>query len=245
MLPSSATDVGTVQTTQTKSDAVSIALAFHKTACIDKRFKSWFIGTISGSCDFEIDYCGMTHPPSNDKNFTRHYGTTLSTGSGPSHDATLNETGACRCLFSCSKTLCHAHNSFAGYYLYLEASGLAAGAVAAIETIDLFPTTVARNDCYVTWWAHQYGQHIGQLSVSQRYTDARKASVLLATISGDKGDRWHFYSAGPLDMQSGNYKIIFVATRGNGFQGDISLDKITFTPGCHDGKTSWNAICLI
>lgn len=123
-----------------------------------------------------------------------------------------------------------------GYYIYLEASGLATGAVAAIETVDVFQTTVARNDCLVTWWAHMYGQNIGKLTVSQLYTESNKASVDFITISGNKGDLWHFYTAGPLDTQSGNYRIAFVAQHGNGFQGDISLDKITFTPGCHDGE---------
>jgi hypothetical protein len=170
-------------------------------------------GTVQGSCDFDSDFCGMTHRPTNDQNFTRNYGKTSSVGSGPSHDATLNDTG---------------------WYIYLEATGLTAGAIAAIETVDLLATSSFRNDCYVTLWAHLYGQHIGQLNVSQVYTDVKKNPVNLKSISGDKGDQWHFYSAGPLDTRSGNYKIAFVATRGNGFQGDISLDKITFTPGCHD-----------
>ena len=79
-----------------------------------------------------------------------------------------------------------------------------------------------------------FGSDIGNLSVNQWFTDAAKSPVTYVTISGAKGDVWRFYTAGPLDMASGNYKMEFRATHGSGFNGDISIDHITFTPGCHD-----------
>ena len=127
---------------------------------------------------------------------------------------------------------------FTGYYIYLEASGLATGANASIQTVELPITTIPRNDCYVTFWVHMNGVDIGVLRVNQVFTDVTRPSITWTNLTGDMGDLWHFQRAGPLDMTSGNYRIVFMATHGSGFNGDISIDTITFTPGCHDSE-SW------
>ena len=125
---------------------------------------------------------------------------------------------------------------FLGWYVYLNASSIRQGGVAAIETVTIQPTTQNQSNCYVTWWAHLYGHDIGKLTVKQRFIESGKTTVTLTKISGDKGDVWKFYRAGPLDTKSGTYMVVFMAHHSSGPRGDISLDHITFTPGCHNRK---------
>ena len=70
----------------------------------------------------------------------------------------------------------------------------------------------------------------------QRFVEPADPLTTLSVISGDKGDEWRFYSAGPLETTSGTYRIVFTAQHASGIRGDISIDRITFTPGCHNRK---------
>lgn len=118
----------------------------------------------------------------------------------------------------------------------MNASLIRGGGVATIETVTIQPTTLNQSSCYVTWWAHMYGSDIGNLTVKQRFVESAKQPVTWTTVSGDKGDVWRFYTAGPLDTRTGTYRIMFTAEHSSGLRGDISLDRITFTPGCHNRK---------
>ncbi|CAC5389518.1 unnamed protein product [Mytilus coruscus] len=76
----------------------------------------------------------------------------------------------------------------------------------------------------LTFWYHMYGRHINTLKVFQKNS---KHSIELWKKSGNQGNRWQFQSLSLDDI--GSYRIIFRATRGDGYERKIAVDDIFIT----------------
>lgn len=76
------------------------------------------------------------------------------------------------------------------------------------------------------FWYHMNGQSIGTLRVWIKYPSSATPKPLWEQI-GQKGNQW-FEGAVPLSSPKSTFQIIFEGVRGNGYQGDIGIDDITF-----------------
>ncbi|PIK45149.1 hypothetical protein BSL78_17989 [Apostichopus japonicus] len=165
----------------------------------------------SHDCDFEVNLCYWNQDNTDDQNWTRFSGSTSSTGTGPSYDHTLGNS--------------------AGWYIYLEStSGL------TNDKARLLSSTLSVDNgtqyC-MEFWHHMYGPNIASLNIYTR----QGADTLVWTKSGEQGDFWiQGFVNIPL---SGLYQIIFEATRGSSYQGDIAVDDIRF----YLGRCPPSALC--
>ena len=74
-----------------------------------------------------------------------------------------------------------------------------------------------------------FGSSIGTLNIyiATRYG---QPGPKVWSMSGNKGDVW---LRGEVTLSNAaNFQVIIEGVRGTGYSGDISLDDISFTPGC-------------
>ncbi|XP_028409028.1 uncharacterized protein LOC114531613 isoform X2 [Dendronephthya gigantea] len=139
-----------------------------------------------------------------------------------------NKTGACGD---------HTYHRNTGSFFNTEASWPAYPEdVAVIES----PTFSYHYKCLLFWY-HLYGRRMGTLSVYAK-TNSHKR-MLLVEIKGDIGNEWRSMQ---VDLEITEvFKIIFEATRGEGYQSDAAIDDISLTieickkecdPPCDPGK---------
>ena len=88
------------------------------------------------------------------------------------------------------------------------------------------------SNCYLRFYYHMKGNHIGNLSVRTR-TSYRPGglSVPLLNITGAQGDFWHRAMVKAPD-KANDFQFVIEGVRGNGYQGDIAIDDVSLTPGC-------------
>ncbi|XP_065198014.1 MAM and LDL-receptor class A domain-containing protein 2-like [Sycon ciliatum] len=159
----------------------------------------------NADCDFEAaGYCGYTSEFIGDMTWIRNAGGTLSPGTGP--------------------TLDHTYNNVTGHYIHIEASVPAALGHDARLISPLITPDPARNS-RLSFWYHMYGFDIDCLSTIILYADG--SSAILWKLCFDQGRQWH-NTVIDLPNNGQQFYIRFIATRGNGFTGDISLDDIQF-----------------
>ncbi|XP_033751988.1 MAM and LDL-receptor class A domain-containing protein 1-like [Pecten maximus] len=113
----------------------------------------------------------------------------------------------------------HTYGSSRGHYMYIEASsprrpGDVARLISAQE-----PATGQTSMC-VEFWYHMYGRTTGTLSLYLRH----------GTSNGDQGNRWvkATYGVAP---NTPAYNLVFEATRGSGYVGDIAIDDVSVKNG--------------
>nr|XP_022300877.1 MAM and LDL-receptor class A domain-containing protein 1-like [Crassostrea virginica] len=101
-------------------------------------------------------------------------------------------------------------------YAYIEASGKQEGDLAYLESTVNIPT----GSVCLKFDYHMYGKHVGSLEVVYE-------NVTYFHEAGDKGDQWRTASITLTNTDSTkDQKIRFIASRGNGFKGDIAIDNI-------------------
>ncbi|XP_074645912.1 MAM and LDL-receptor class A domain-containing protein 1-like [Tubulanus polymorphus] len=110
------------------------------------------------------------------------------------------------------------HTTGTGTYVYVETSWKKPGDQASFGAI----TQSASNACFMSFYYHMYGSHMGKLEVKLN-------GNVVFSKSGDQGNRW---KRGTVVIGQGNTKIEFVAIRGRGVRSDIAIDDIKFTTGC-------------
>ena len=76
-------------------------------------------------------------------------------------------------------------SSFAGSYIYIEASKKNPGDEARLLSDDIEPN---ENVC-VQFWYHLHGSDTGKLSI---YVKTNQSETLVWRLSGDQGNRWRF-----------------------------------------------------
>ncbi|XP_071956932.1 MAM and LDL-receptor class A domain-containing protein 1-like [Antedon mediterranea] len=154
-----------------------------------------------GFCDFEIDKCGWINEPTLDSfDWLRNAGSTPSAYTGPTID--------------------HTSGTSFGYYMFVEMSSgnLGVGSNAMFVSEHL-PST---NDACLYFWYHMYGQGTGDLNVYIK--DDQGNMRIIWTLFGDQGDKW-FQGISNL-VSSTEFQIVFEATYGTTYTGDIALDDI-------------------
>ncbi|KAJ7380815.1 hypothetical protein OS493_007199, partial [Desmophyllum pertusum] len=162
------------------------------------------IGNQGNDCNFESGICKWTFDSQVHFNWTRHKGSTGSGGTGPKYDHTLGSTGK-------------------GWYMFIEASYPRK----PNDTAGLVSPTIQKSGPYacVLFWYHMFGPHIGALNVYMK--DGGQTKTLMYQKVGSQGDEW---KEGLLQLSptKSSYQVIFEGVRGTSYQGDISLDDISF-----------------
>ncbi|XP_027129851.1 MAM and LDL-receptor class A domain-containing protein 1 isoform X2 [Larimichthys crocea] len=159
----------------------------------------------SGRCNFEFDLCSWRQSREDDFDWLIKAGSTPTIGTGPSSDHTLRDPS--------------------GHYLYLESSfPQAAGDAARISG----PVLSRRSSqCKMRFYLHMSGDGIGTLSVFKK---SQGRLHLLLKVTGDQGNYWQMREI--LLSDTGDFQVVFEGKVGRSPKGDISLDDITFSPGC-------------
>ncbi|XP_035658189.1 MAM and LDL-receptor class A domain-containing protein 1-like [Branchiostoma floridae] len=159
-----------------------------------------------GNCDFENGLCTWTNELNDDEfDWVQGTGDTPTQNTGPSTDHTTG-TGQ-------------------GTYMFLETSAPRQPDDRAKLVSEVFPATSSNGQC-LRFWYHMYGNSIGRLTVWVMVGGNIRS---IWELSGDQGNGWN---NGQVNIRSSDsYRVIFEGVRGNSFQGDISLDDITFSTG--------------
>eukprot|EP00057_Strongylocentrotus_purpuratus_P002097 XP_003723841.2 PREDICTED: MAM and LDL-receptor class A domain-containing protein 1-like [Strongylocentrotus purpuratus] len=163
---------------------------------------------ISNLCDFESSEMGdlcyfYQEDLEDDFDWTRHSGETPTNDTGPLTDHTLmNDTG---------------------HYMYIETTGQRFRDTAILKSVEFFKE---RTPCYVNFYYHAFGDHVGELLLVFAITDG----VTHTTWIGTHVNEWKHYSC--IYDYFGYYTVSFVGVRGDGDLGDIAIDDISLSEGC-------------
>ncbi|XP_078572159.1 MAM and LDL-receptor class A domain-containing protein 2-like isoform X1 [Branchiostoma floridae x Branchiostoma japonicum] len=171
-----------------------------------------------GRCDFEEDLCSWS-AGSGDIEFQRGRESTSTSGTGPTVD--------------------HTHQNPLGFYIFIDSSGSNEGQKAQLVS----PVFTDGTPCQFRFFYHMQGRNIGSLHVLVR--DVRNGSTEEVWIrQGQQGRGWLFGSVS-IGTNNRNYQVILEAVVGNGDQGDIAVDDVSFatyctlhTKGDQDGMSS-------
>lgn len=157
-------------------------------------------------CDFENGLCHYTQDKTDNFDWSRRYGGTPSGNTGPDYDHTTSRLGT---------------------FVYIETSFPRVKGEKARLMTKLFPAT---NDVQcLSFFLHMFASDktmMGQFNVY--LNDEKQQNQLLLQKSGSQPiNDW---SNVQMKFQpTGKYQIVFEGIRGNGYQGDIALDDISFT----------------
>ncbi|CAH3118157.1 unnamed protein product [Pocillopora meandrina] len=162
------------------------------------------IGNQGNDCNFEVGICSWTFDSNGKFNWTRHQGSTASSGTGPKYDHTLGNTGQ-------------------GYYMYIETSSPRQPNDTAGLVSPIIPTS-GPTAC-VLFWYHMFGPHIASLNVYVK--DGNNPKTLTWQKVGSQADEWK-QGLVQFNTTQRSYQVTFEGVRGSSYQGDISLDDISF-----------------
>ncbi|XP_052711456.1 MAM and LDL-receptor class A domain-containing protein 1-like isoform X3 [Crassostrea angulata] len=128
------------------------------------------------------------------------------------------------------------------WYAYIEASGRRPGQKAVFVSKYMFES----GERCLTFAYHMYGNTIGSLKVLQ---ETNMNTMEVFSKSGEQSNSYSDWKTASLDIYHHmNDTIVFEATRGKSYSGDIALDDIKYTPGrcacdlivCKNGGTCVN-----
>lgn len=125
-----------------------------------------------------------------------------------------------------------------GQYVYLETTGSAcpAGTEAELRSGCFLAEASATGQCNLAFSYHMFGTDIGQLRFQLRINGQGEWQTIWQR-QGDQGNRWHKQYLTFSNYQSGDIlQFRFLATRGNGSQGDIALDDLVVYGLRYQGK---------
>lgn len=151
------------------------------------------------TCNFDSDFCSWTNVANTDKfDWTRHSGTTTSSGTGPKAD----------------------HTSGTGSYIYIETSAPRVNGDYAQLVSPRLPPTSSTGFC-LSFYYSMFGPNIGSLNV---YLTSGGNKTLFWSKTGPQADKW--VKAQRTLLSNIDYQLIFEGVKGNGYQGDIAIDDI-------------------
>lgn len=156
-------------------------------------------------CDFENGLCHYTQDTNDDFDWTQRYGDTPSGNTGPEVDHTTSRMGV---------------------FMFIEASlPRVKGDKARLRT-KYFPA-VKEPQC-LSFFLHMFSKNKTMMGDFNVYlNDANNTDVLLLHKSASQGvNDWT--NVQMTFKPEGRYQIVFEGVRGDGYQGDIALDDITF-----------------
>ncbi|XP_072179347.1 MAM and LDL-receptor class A domain-containing protein 2-like [Diadema setosum] len=169
------------------------------------------------NCDFESGLCGWQQAYGDDFDWSRHSGSTGSSGTGPSGD----------------------HTTGYGYYMYIETSSPRVyGDFARLWS----PAYYGYGSFCLTFWYHMYGYAINSLNVYKSETTFPNSTDSIFSLSGQRGSYWgqaqvSIYNSGY--YYDWPFYITMEGIRGNDFTGDIAIDDISMSLGyCQQANAS-------
>ncbi|CAH1239233.1 MALRD1 [Branchiostoma lanceolatum] len=174
--------------------------------CVDSSDEGTSCNDEIGRCDFQQDFCSWSQDTDDDFDFVRGAETTDTENTGPVTD--------------------HTHKSPSGYYTYIEASRKQEGRTARL----ISPAFTNLTDCQFRFFYHMSGRHIGQLRVILLNQDNDRTKELWS-LQGDQGRSWSYGSVS-INKDWAFYMVILEAVVGNGDQGDIAVDDVSFATYC-------------
>ena len=158
----------------------------------------------AGSCNFEADMCSYMNVNGDNFDWQRDNGGTSTATTGPTTD--------------------HTRRTAAGYYMYIESSGVHHPGDKAWLVSETIPAPRSPAGGCVSFWYHMYGAGIGTLNVYTR-TASSQNRTLIWTVSGNQGNVWRSGRAPASVTES--YQVIFEGVYGGNNTGDIAIDDIT------------------
>ncbi|XP_013421716.1 zinc metalloproteinase nas-4 [Lingula anatina] len=163
-------------------------------------------GTYLSFCNFDSgSLCGWTQDSSDDINWTLKSGATSSADTGPSSGY-----------------------GGSGKYMYVEASGKSAGAVARLLSPRISHPGGSQQYC-VTVSYHMYGNTMGNLMIGTKLGSSFKT---MYTLKGEKGNSWRNMRLTTTISYSGSsLQFFFAGERGSGVRSDIAIDNVKISRG--------------
>ena len=152
-------------------------------------------------CDFENDLCSWTNDEKAKQPWLRNKGFTLSEGTGPLLDHTLQ--------------------SIDGHYIYLETSY----PTKKNDTARLLsqPVGIRSTGYCFKFWYHMYGEDINTLNIKLNNLISNDENILW-TRNFQQGNQWRY---GQVYVKNqGNYRFVIEGVAGDSYEGDIAIDDI-------------------
>ncbi|XP_013398432.1 MAM and LDL-receptor class A domain-containing protein 1, partial [Lingula anatina] len=172
--------------------------------------------TVLFNCDFDTcGICGMQQDNTDDTDWDRNKGSTLTASTGPSSDHT---TGV-------------ASGNGAGYYLYFESSSPVSVNDRARVTTPTVNTT--NTQACLTFWFHAYGSNLGVFNV--RIVTSSGIEVRTIAQYPSSVNSWVQITV-PIEEDS--FQIQFEAIDANGVESDFAIDDIVIMDGWCEGHSS-------
>ena len=156
-------------------------------------------------CDFEENgLCDWVRGPSSNVNWTLGSNGVVSRGTGPSID--------------------HTFGSNTGHFLFVNPNGANPGDRAVIINTPQYATSYVYG-C-LQFWYYMAGPNTGSLNVSVLPNSTSPVSVW--SMQGNQGNMWRHATIRLPTIRTRGFSIIVGATRGNGIQGNIALDDVSY-----------------
>eukprot|EP00794_Sanderia_malayensis_P015011 gene15011-16560_t len=153
-------------------------------------------------CDFDKNFCHFVQDKTDDFDFSLRIGSTPSWGTGPDVDHTTGRMGA---------------------YAFIEASSPRSKGNKARLISKQFPAS-AKGMC-MRFYYHMMSSSVSSMGTLNVYM----GSSILFTKTYSQGSQW---KQADIDLKSDKpFQVTFEAVRGSGYQGDISIDDVTFMDG--------------
>jgi len=156
-------------------------------------------------CDFENGLCHYTQDDTDDFDWSRRYGGTPSGNTGPEADHTTSRMGV---------------------FVYIEASSPRRYGDKARLMTKVFPAS--KDQQCLSFFLHMFSTNktmMGQFNIY--LVDDNGQQIILQKTGSQAVNDWT--NVQMKFRPVGNYQIVFEGVRGTSYQGDISLDDITFT----------------
>ncbi|XP_019613806.1 PREDICTED: MAM and LDL-receptor class A domain-containing protein 1-like isoform X1 [Branchiostoma belcheri] len=177
-----------------------------------------------GRCDFEEGFCSWSSGPS-DIEFQRGRESTSTSGTGPPVD--------------------HTHQNPLGFYIFIDSSDNTEGQKAQLVS----PVITDGSPCQFRFFYHMQGRNIGSLRVLVRNVEDESTQEVWRR-EGQQGRGWLFASVN-IGTNNRKYQVVLEAIVGNGDQGDIAVDDVSFATYCplhaegkQDGLSSTSVIII-
>ncbi|XP_033122957.1 MAM and LDL-receptor class A domain-containing protein 2-like isoform X3 [Anneissia japonica] len=160
--------------------------------------------------NFQYGWGGWYQDSYDDFDWTRIYGSTPSTGTGPTSG----------------------HSGYSqDYYAYIETTSLFAGASAILRS----PLLPFAQNYSLEFYYHMYGSGIGRLQVFRKSTNGYS---YLWSRSGNQGNSWHYAKIQFQRYGNSDNYIAFEGIDGTSFTGDIAIDDILISVVGSTGATT-------
>lgn len=96
------------------------------------------------------------------------------------------------------------------------------------------------SNCRLRFFYHMHGANVFMLRVYQKRTSDSGTGTLIWSMTNEQGNTWHGAVVALQATNQQKYVVVFEATRGDSFKGDIAIDDISFTAGCYGNVPSSN-----